>query len=143
MSSTYPTSPVPSDADLWPGELPFTAFGQWGADKIDLRVFDQDLWWVDRLGQAHRLEEMSSDYRANVLIFLRARAADWHLLCSLRAAAQAAGDALLGRVSGELLAAELTGSWTGDLDPDVWLESTPLVRRLAELAAADAAARRR
>lgn len=24
----YPPSPVPSDQRLWPGELPFTAFGQ-------------------------------------------------------------------------------------------------------------------
>jgi hypothetical protein len=47
---SFPPSPVPSDERLWPGELPFTAFGQVGADHLDLHVFDQDVYWVDRIG---------------------------------------------------------------------------------------------
>jgi hypothetical protein len=47
-SSPFPSSPVPSDARLWPTGLPFTAFGQFGDDRLDLRVFDQDVYWVDR-----------------------------------------------------------------------------------------------
>jgi hypothetical protein len=42
--------PAATDVVLWPDELPFTAFGQFGANFLDLRVFDQDIWWVDRDG---------------------------------------------------------------------------------------------
>jgi len=42
-------SPVPDDTNLWEGEKPFTAFGQWGSGRMDKRVFSQDVWWVDVL----------------------------------------------------------------------------------------------
>lgn len=63
-------SPVPSDARLWPFELPFTAFGHLGEGMLDLRVFDQDVYWVDRVGTPHLVSEMSRDYIENVVTFL-------------------------------------------------------------------------
>lgn len=68
--ATYPPSPVLSDVRLWPMELPFTAFGQFDEGALDLRVFDQDIYWVDRLGVSHPLKEMSQEYIANVIAFL-------------------------------------------------------------------------
>jgi hypothetical protein len=130
MPAEFPPSPVPLDADPWPGELPFTAFGQFGVDHIDLRVFDQDVYWVDRFGVGHRIDEMPDDYRANVVAFLVERVERFHTATYLRLAIQAAGDALLGRVSGEVLAAEIGAPRIVELDACVWLESTPLMRRL-------------
>jgi hypothetical protein len=69
-SGTPLPSPVPGDDDLWAVEKPFTCFGQWGRGWMDLRVFDQDVWWVDVEGRPHRLSEMTVEYRRNVLRFL-------------------------------------------------------------------------
>lgn len=131
----YPPSPVPSDANLWPGEKPFTAFGQFGVDSIDLRVFDQDAYWVDHLGNPHRLEEMRDSYRENVVEFLVQRAGRFFVDSCLRTVLQAEGDARLGRVNGDVLLAIGGGPVITDLDAAVWLEATPLMRRLRKLAA--------
>lgn len=123
-------SPVPQDAELWPGELPFTAFGQFGPDALDLRVFDQDVYWVDRNGDPHRIDEMGEEYVANVTAMLLGRAAEFHAAATLREVAQSAGDALYGRVSGGMLVEDLgIGSLRGT-EPQTWLHSTPLMRRL-------------
>lgn len=68
--AAYPPSPVSSDARLCPGELPFTAFGQFGVDSLDLRVLDQDTYWIDRHGRAQLLREMSAEFLENVIAFL-------------------------------------------------------------------------
>lgn len=120
---------MPSDRNLWPGELPFTAFGQFGEGKLDLRVFDQDVYWVDRAGRPHVLAEMSLEYQANVIMFLREFADSYHAAQALRATAQFVGDTMLGLPPVE------------GLDPEEiidtpaleWLESTPLLRRLRHL----------
>ena len=69
-TGSYAPSPVPSDARLWPLELPFTAFGHLGEDMLDLRVFDQEVYWVDRIGTPHLVLQMSRDYIENVITFL-------------------------------------------------------------------------
>jgi len=126
----FPPSPVPQDADLWPGELPFTAFGQFGPDYLDLRVFDQDVYWVDRNGDPHLIDEMGEEYVGNVCGMLLERAAELHAAAMLRECAQSVGDALHGRVSGGVLADALgIGSLQGS-DARTWLHSTPLMRRL-------------
>ncbi|MCU1393482.1 MAG: hypothetical protein JWM34_1910 [Ilumatobacteraceae bacterium] len=119
--------------DLWPGERPFTDFGQFGVDALDLRVFDQTDWWVDRLGRPHRLDEMTDDYRRNVIVFLTSFVDGFHAASALREAATTLGDALLGRVSYALLATDVGAPRTLDLEPISWLEATPLMRRLRAL----------
>lgn len=138
MASEYPPSPVPSDAFLWPGEKPFTAFGQFGHGSMDNRVFDQDIYWVNVHGEAFVLSAMSGTYRRNVIAFLIRDAAYFHANAALRSMVTAYTDALLGRVSGELLADELGVVRTIDLNPLEWLESTPLMRRLRSLDSAGA-----
>lgn len=133
MTDEYPHSPVPSDADLWPGELPFTAFGQWGEGHLDLRVFDQDVYWVDRFGAPHLLEEMDEAYRRNVIGHLTAHVEGFYAGTLRRATFQMLGDALLGRVSGEVVAGALGAPTLTELTPVEWLESTPLMRRLRRL----------
>jgi hypothetical protein len=128
----WPPSPVPSDADLWPGELPFTAWGHHEYGTLDLRVFDQSLWWVSVAQRPIRLDAMSPGYVANVIQMLEAYA-EYYYLCTLRREClQRYGDALLGRFStGEI--AEAAGAVPlSELTPIAWLESTPLMRRLRQ-----------
>ena len=123
-------SPVPADRDLWPGELPFTAWGQHGSGVLDLRVFDQDIWWVDIKEVPHRLVEMSDEYLSNVIGFLLAYAEHFHADTVMRWRLQECGDNLLGRPSGEALARAAGVPDLAELAPEVWLESTPLMRAL-------------
>lgn len=131
--SQYPKSPVPADDFLIPGELPFTAFGQFGEGQMDKRVFEQDIYWVDIKGTPHLLEEMSEEYRINVIMFLRDGVNYFYTEAVLRFAATIACDALLGRQSGELIAHDLGLPNITDLTPQEWLESTPLMRKLHQL----------
>lgn len=133
----YPPSPVPSDADLEPGELPFTAFGQWGPGMMDNRVFDQDVWWVNIEGTPFRLTNMSPEYRANVIAFLQEHADYFHAHAILREVADTIHDIERNRVGGALLGAALGVPSTADLSSQGWLESTPLMRRLRAMANTD------
>lgn len=128
--ATFPPSPVPSDADLWPGELPFTAWGQWAYGRLDLRVFDQDVWWVDIGQRPHRLTEMPWSYITNVVAFL-ARDAEYFFHETMRRGVlQIWGDLLLGRVPTDLVVHSLGAPALTDLTPSQWLEATPLMRAL-------------
>jgi hypothetical protein len=129
----YPPSPVPADSDLWPDELPFTAFGQWGQDYLDLRVFEQDTWWVDRTGRPHLLSQMSAEYRANVLAHVIDNAPQFHLGVIRKEAIQMVGDVLYGLPPAELLVIDAGGIGAAGVSAAVWLESTPLVRKLRAL----------
>jgi len=130
---SYPRSPVPSDEHLACGELPFTAFGQFGEGKMDNRVFDQDIYWVNIAGKAFLIEEMSSDYRRNVIDFLRENCEYFHARAALRTGIEALILAFEGRVHGDILARDLGSPAIEDLDPLDWLESTPLMRKLKSL----------
>lgn len=127
----YLPSPVPSDRRMWPGELPFTAFGQYGVDALDLRVFDQDVWWVDRTGAPHLLAEMSLDYIGNLIAFLHEQRDMYFFDTRRRWFIQTVGDQVLfGDPGADVLAVAAGGPRWSDLDAEVWLESTPLMRAL-------------
>jgi len=116
---------------------PFTAYGQWGKGLLDVRVFEQDKFWIDYSGMPHRLEEMPSDYLLNVLLFLNAanlRTKLW-LQCENLAACNRLRDLVLGGNTCETCARQALALgpifWMG---PSRWMESSPLVRRLRTLA---------
>lgn len=121
----FPPSPVPGDRDLWPGETPFTDWGQFGIDGLDLRVFDQDDWWVNRLGQPHLLVEMSKEYIGNVITHLEENASFFYYGTMRRNFIQMLGDACYGHVNAEMVAQSLGASTLSDAPPVGWLESTP------------------
>jgi hypothetical protein len=129
----YPHSPVPADSDLWPGELPFTAFGQHGIDALDKRVFEQEIWWVDRFGLAHLVTEMSFAYCRNVIYHLEDNVSYFHLEAVLRSVATMLGDRLLGRDTIEADLYEIGFGGIDQLTPTQWLEATSLMRRLRTL----------
>ena len=128
---------MPSDSDLWPDELPFTAFGQWGEGRLDSRVFEQDVDWVDFNGVPHLISEMSPVYVRNVVAFLVRDVDEFHLGAMLREDATLVGELLLGRRPAMLAALDAGAPATADLDPLVWLEATPLMRRLRRRLAPD------
>ena len=130
MAPQYEPSPVPSDADLWPGELPFTAWGQHEYGTLDLRVFDQQRYWVDIHQVPHQLSEMEPEYVRNVITFLLENREYFHAATVRRMAIQTVGDLLLDRPSAELVAEAVGAPALIDLTPEEWLESTPLMRAL-------------
>jgi len=129
----YPPSPVPSDMNLAEGELPFTAFGQFGEGKMDNRVFEQDKYWVNVKGEAFLLEEMDDLYRRNVINFLHDNLDYFHAMASLRDAIGMLASLEAGEPDGSALAFALGAPAIVDIPPTVWLESTPLMRKLREL----------
>jgi len=112
-------------------ELPVTAFGQFGEGALDLRVFDQDIYWVDRLGVSHPLKEMSQEYIANVIAFLVECREQYFADTQRRWFTQTVGDQILfDEPAGEVLGVTLGGPTWGQLTAETWLESTPLMRAL-------------
>jgi len=132
-SGRYPHSPVPADEELWPGELPFTSFGQFGVDRMDKRVFEQDVWWVDRNGVEHLISDMPDDYRRAVVWFLEDGREYYWREAQLRELVTIVGDSLLGRTGGDELVYGLGWGTVQQTTPESWLESTPLMRRLRKL----------
>lgn len=125
----FPPSPVPSDMHLWPGELPYTAFGQWGEDRLDLRVFDQATYWVDRHGDPHLIAHMSRHYRKSVIAMLESDAEHFHILTIHRWAYQLEGDVLLGRHDRACVALANAAN-AASTDAEAWLRATPLMHAL-------------
>lgn len=121
---------MPSDADLWPGELPFTAWGQWDHGALDLRVFEQDIWWVDAGQEPHRLTEMSEEYLTNVVTFLTAGVEYFYQAQGKRLLLEILTDALVGRDNAELVALAAGAPALSDITPASWLAGTPLMRAL-------------
>jgi hypothetical protein len=124
-------SPVPADEFLLPGESPFTDFGQWGPGRMDLRVFDQDVFWVDRLGNPHLLTEMPQEYKLNVLAFLENNVESFYAACFFRAVTQVVSDLALGTKTSHLPG--LDPAAIAELTPLDWLKSTPLYLQLSIL----------
>src|SRR5690349_20382479 len=97
MNDEYPPSPVPDDDNLWPGEQPFTHWGQDPPGTLDLRVFWQATWWVSIDQQPHRISDMDDLYIANVIGFLDRNREYYYRATIRRAAITLIGDLLLGR----------------------------------------------
>lgn len=135
VSVSYPESPVPSDAHLAEDELPFTAFGQFGPDSMDLRVFEQGIYWVNAQGDPFLLEEMSREYLLNVMNHLF-NEADFMYVSMLKKYAVelmlAANNSETGKLPPNHHAVAAAMS-IQDKKPVEWLNSTPLVRKLSAL----------
>lgn len=132
-----PSSPVPADEFLFEGETPFTDFGQFGEGQLDLRVFEQDVWWVDVHGTPHLLTEMSTEYLNNVLGHLFRNLEFFHLGNGLRYAIEN-----LLAVLPVQEAPDNFQAYQAYIDAKesplnsvaaVWLNETPLVKRINEI----------
>lgn len=135
VSTSYPESPVPSDAYLEEDELPFTAFGQFGPNAMDLRVFEQGKYWVNAQGVPFLLEEMSRDYLLNVMNHLFNSVDSMYVSILQKYAIDlmiAADSSETGKLppNHPAVAAALS---IHEKKPVEWLNETVLVKRLSEL----------
>ena len=108
-------------------EKPFTDFGQFGAGKLDLRVFTQDVYWVDVYGEGHIIDDMSEDYRRNVIIYLLDNARFFHSGLIREQVIVA-----LGKLFGYEIESSFE-SGVADKESIQWLEGTPLMQRFRVL----------
>jgi hypothetical protein len=128
----YPESPVPGDANLSEGELPFTAFGQFGVGSLDIRVFEQDKYWVDVQGTPFLLDEMDREYLLNVMGFLFVKA-DYYYVATVRKVALEILEAgMRGNLNADAPAAKAARSMAAQ-EPVQWLNSTRLLQKLHRL----------
>lgn len=99
---------------------------------MGIDVLAQDQRWKTKDGSVIELTAMTVSHRRNLLAFLRRNAAKLEFRDGMIA--------LTGPMAprGEMAAEDL-GDYLADRDPDEWLNSTPLVQRLAQLVAADEA----
>lgn len=126
----YPESPVPGDANLPADELPFTAFGQFGNGSLDIRVFEQDKYWVSRQGEPFLIEDMQPDYLSNVVEFLCESAGYFYIVMVNKAAVE-----LLFMEGGKQPnpATYKTLRSMADVTPREWIKSTVLMQKLNQV----------
>lgn len=134
LTFLYPQSPVEADKHLAPDEYPFTAFGE--NDGFDLRAFQQDVYWVNVDGVGLVLEEMNPNYLAAVKQFVIRNAAHYIKLYQLAEYKKYVEEHLLDEdFSIDNLKNDTTSEYyrLSQLNPDEWLQNTPLYKRLVEL----------
>ena len=98
--------------------------------KFDVRIMNQTTFWINREAQILRIDDMSIEHIANVITMLEENPLRYHLAALVDAMINIAEAMFDGRPSGEVLAYELTGENPGDVTPQQWLASTPLMRHL-------------
>lgn len=77
MSGELSGGARPISGRLPEDDRPFTDFGQFGPGSVDLRVFDQDEWWVDRWGNPHRISDLTAEERREVTSICLRQAESW------------------------------------------------------------------
>ena len=131
-SDFRPSSPVEGDKYLWPDEKPFTDFAAVNEGKIDLRVFEQDVWWVDVKRTPHLLTEMSQDYLFNVLRHVVENAEGFYMGCMLKHAIELTMTVFTPSDEAVCEYLDNKPSLHG-MTPIEWVTSTPLVTKIYEL----------
>lgn len=101
--------------------------------KFDVRVLNQTVYWINREAEILRLEAMSSVHIHNVIAMLEDNPRHYHFAALVDAFINIAEGLIDGSPSREVLAYDLTGENLADIPPDVWLASTPLMRRMNQI----------
>jgi hypothetical protein len=99
--------------------------------RVDVRVLEQGVFWVTREAVVVPLAEMSEPHLLAVAQMLRGRAIHIHFWAMANALFDVRESRRTGVPCGHLLEYALTGgSSLADVDPQVWLASTPLMRAI-------------
>lgn len=123
---------TPNDAASKPD---WTPWGSSSPGALDLGVLDQGQWWVDITGTPHRLVQMSTTYLGNVEALLVEHTDDLFYGYATQVLQGEIWDALEGRLNPETVARQAGAASLARIDPEAWLDATPLMRALrAELA---------
>lgn len=124
-TSSYSWFDEPEEAPL-----PFTSFGQFGENGFDIRVLEQDEWWVNVHGEPFLLTKMSKDYLTNVRTMLFKQALTYHFFFIQKTMDEIISDYSAGKLNGDILNYELNGTTVADMPHEEWLETMPLVKRI-------------
>jgi hypothetical protein len=127
---------VSSDDKLPEGYPPFTAYGHLGYGYLDTRVLEQDVVWVDIRGKPRFLIDMPEGHLRDVIGFLHRNAHEWWQRAILFDSLQTAFLHTVDEAE-EAATAQAHRRRLLDQGPTEWIESTPLMRRLLELAEGD------
>lgn len=106
--------------------MPETSSDPIPTDKMSL--MNQDTWWVDKRGRVHELATMDPRHRANLLPFLRRNAWHYNSQCWFEHMRYAPTGHMSDGVADAMDAIEFELG----LDPEEWLERTPLMTKLRE-----------
>ena len=121
-----------NDHDAKP-DRPFMDFGQFGPGKLDLHVFLQGEYWVDKDGTGHLITSMSDDYRSNVIGMLLIQAEVLHMEILILITGMIAG-AILNRDADGMESLKRNEIPLLHIEDSYdFIESTPLMKRLREL----------
>jgi hypothetical protein len=101
-----------------------------GPGRLDVGILGQSVFWVNREAVVLRLDAMSEAHLLAVAEMLRGRAMQMHFWAIVDAIGDIRESARTGVPCGHLLEYAVTGSSLADVDPDVWLASTPLMRAI-------------
>jgi len=126
---------VPTDMFLIGTDRPFTDFGQFGEGQLDIRVFEQNIWWVDIKGKPFFIQDMSLKYVKNVIrhiikhvdVFYQGAVNRYELLL----ACVAEVELIYPNVEEYLFLLQQFHNPKGKL-PSVWLLNTPLMIALTD-----------
>lgn len=99
------------------------------ANIIDL--LEQDEYWVTATGERLRVVEMEASHRSNLLRFLRRRAEAYKFRYEIECAFFGPTDEANGEMAVDVYSSDLNQLM--EQDAAEWLETFPLVRRLARL----------
>ncbi len=103
---------------------------------LDARVLDQERYWVTAEATVLPLAGMTGAHLSAVARLLHAHATCMHLDAMFDALLDLIDARSVGETTAEQLTHDLTGQSIASVSPDVWLESTPLMRAIRrELAA--------
>lgn len=116
----------------WPEVIDVRGYDPVSHNLFGFDVLHQDREWIDRDGIRWRLEDMTVSHRRNLLGWLRRRAA----ALEFRDALLLLGGPFAPRGDMASMACDDFLDERAD-HPGAWLETLPLVKRLAELVSAD------
>ncbi len=119
--------------DQAPTNLPFTVFGQYGEDGFDIRVLEQDEWWVNINGEPMLLADMPQEYLRNIKTMLYKKAIVLHASYIQKTMDEIIKDYTQGKINGDILNYEMTGTTVADMPHEEWLASMPLLKRINQI----------
>jgi hypothetical protein len=95
------------------------------------RLLNQTQTWVDGIGRAHLIDDMSVRYKANVVAYLQRRAANLAEMYAYGQVAAIEAGMPMGEAASDMLELAVEAEEREREDnPNAWLSRTPLVMRL-------------
>jgi hypothetical protein len=102
-----------------------------GPGLLDVPVLGQSVYWVTSEAQVLRLDEMTAAHLQAAAQMLLEQALPLHFWTVVATLKELRASMKTGVPCGEALQFAVTGTSLADVEPNVWLASTPLMRAIA------------